>query len=58
MTEERIKHIFKYMEYGALSEAQENLIISFEKQFEERGSLSERQYEILEDIFKQAAEKW
>ena len=53
--EERIEHIFKYMEWDNLSEAQLDLIISFEKQFKENGSLSEKQIDILEDIFSKAA---
>lgn len=59
MTErnDRIKHCFKYMEYDCLSDAQMDLLVSFEDQFKRRGDLSERQYEILEDIFSRAAEK-
>jgi len=53
---ERIKHIFKFMEYDAITERQHALIISFEEQFERRGDLSERQMGILEDIFRRAAE--
>lgn len=48
---DRIEHIFKFMAYDNLSDAQHDLIISFEEQFKRRGSLSERQVEILEDIF-------
>lgn len=51
---DRIVHIFKFMAYDNLTDAQHDLIISFEKQFEHRGSLSERQVEILEDIFERA----
>jgi len=50
----RAEHIFKFMEYDNLSDAQHDLIISFEEQFKRRGSLSERQMEILEDIFERA----
>lgn len=52
---ERIEHIFKFMAYVNLTDAQHDLIESFEKQFNQRGSLSERQLEILEDIFERAA---
>lgn len=52
---ERIKHIFQFINLGALSKVQENLVISFEEQFLERNKLSERQIEILEDIFRKAA---
>ena len=53
--EERIKHILKYMEWDNLSESQHDLIISFEEQFERNGYLSDRQMEILEDIFSKVA---
>ena len=52
---ERIEHIFKFIESDNLSEAQVDLVISFEEQFQRRGRLSERQLEVLEDIFKQVA---
>jgi hypothetical protein len=45
------------MEYEVLTDAQHDLIISFESQFERAGKLSDRQYEILESIFEQAASK-
>ena len=51
---ERIEHVFKFMEYDNLSDAQHDLVESFEEQFQRRGSLSERQVEILEDIFEKA----
>ncbi len=52
---DRIKSIFLLMEYDELTDAQHDLVISFEDQFNRRGSLSERQAEILEDIFEKAA---
>jgi hypothetical protein len=55
---ERIKHILKYMEYDVITDDQHDLILSFEKQFNKNGFLSLRQYEILESIFKQAAENY
>lgn len=54
---ERIKHIFKYLEYDAVNDAQHDLIISYEEQFNRKGHLTDPQIEVLEDIFKQAAEK-
>jgi hypothetical protein len=45
------------MEYDVLTDAQHDLVISFEDQFKSKGSLSDRQIEILEDIFQRAAEK-
>jgi hypothetical protein len=44
------------MEWDMLSDAQHDLIVSFEDQFNHKGSLSDRQIEILEDIFRRAAE--
>jgi hypothetical protein len=41
------------MEYDHISEAQHDLVISFEDQWKEKGSLSVRQIEVLEDIFRQ-----
>jgi hypothetical protein len=54
---DRIEHIFKFMEYDELTDAQHSLVESFEEHFERRGSLSDRQVEILEDIFERAAER-
>ena len=54
---DRIEHIILFMEYDNLSDAQGNLIISFEDQWRKKGYLSQSQFEILESIFKQAAEK-
>ena len=54
--EDRIKHIFQYMEYDNLSDSQHNFIISLEEQFNEKGYLSQRQLDALEDIFRRAAE--
>jgi len=53
---DRAEHIFKFMEYDQLTDSQHDLILDFETQFERRGWLSDRQMDILEDIFKQAAE--
>lgn len=53
--EDRIEHIFKFMEWDQLSNGQLDLIASFEIQFKDRGWLNERQVEILEDVFEKAA---
>jgi|WetSurSiteA1Bulk_404760.scaffolds.fasta_scaffold14690_5 hypothetical protein len=37
---------------GTMSESELNLLISFEKQFKRTGTLSERQMEVLESIYK------
>jgi hypothetical protein len=55
--DERVKHILKFMEYDELTDAQHDLVVSFEEQFNRRGSLSEKQFDILEDIFDKAAAK-
>jgi hypothetical protein len=49
-----IKWQFKFLrESGdSLTESEMNLLISFEEQFKKRGSLSKRQMEILEEIYK------
>ena len=57
MNADKIEMMFRLMEYDELSEAQHNLIESFEEQFKNRGHLTARQGEILEDIFDQAAGK-
>ena len=54
---ERIKYLFKHLNYEAVTDAQHDLLCSFEKQFQRRGELSERQQEILKDIFKQAEDR-
>jgi len=56
---DRIEHVLQFlaMEYDQLTDAQHSLVESFEEQFERRGSLSDRQVEILEDIFERAAER-
>jgi hypothetical protein len=51
----RIDHIFKYMEWDYLTDAQHDLIISFQKQYNYKGYLSDDQFEILEDIFQKVA---
>ena len=55
MPDTRLDHIFRYLEYDNLTESQHDLIISFEEQYKAKGELSEKQEEILEDIFRKAA---
>lgn len=54
---DRAEMMFKLMEYDYITDAQHTMVASFEKQFEQRGDLSDRQFEILESIFNQAAER-
>jgi hypothetical protein len=43
------------MEYDYLTDDQHKLIVGFESQFERYGALSDRQCEVLKDIFDSAA---
>ena len=54
---DRIKCCFLLMEYDNLTDDQHALIVSFEEFYEKNGFLTEKQLQILESIFKQAAEK-
>lgn len=56
MDTDKIKMMFDLMEYDYLTDAQHDLVISFNEQFNKWGKLSERQFDILSDIFKRAAE--
>jgi hypothetical protein len=53
----RIEHIFKFMEWDVLTDAQHDLIVSFENHYRLKGRLTKSQMEILEDIFDKANEK-
>lgn len=54
---ERIDHIFQFMEYDNLTDDQLDLIIKYENYYKKNRYLTDRQMEVLESIFKQAAEK-
>jgi hypothetical protein len=56
-TDQRIEHIFKYLDYEKLTDGQERLVISFHDQYLAKGYLSQRQEEVLEDIFRRANEQ-
>jgi hypothetical protein len=56
--EDKISMMLNFMEWDYLSDSQHDLIIDFENQFKNRGSLSDKQYEILQSIFNQAAQKF
>ena len=56
MDNAEIEIMFELMEYDYLTEPQEDLIVSLEEQFNRNGYLSEKQQDILSDIFKRAAE--
>lgn len=57
MSKERIKHIFKFMEYDYLTDRQMSFVVSLEKYFKRNGYLKPAQLEALEDIFEKTAEK-
>lgn len=54
---ERIKSVFKLMEYDILTDKQLDLVVKYEDTFGRFGHLTDRQCEVLESIFKEAAEK-
>ena len=45
------------IDLDVLTEPQERLVISIAKQFERNGRVSDRQMEVLEDIYRQANER-
>lgn len=45
------------MEYDRLTDAQHGLVVSLEQQFERKGTLSDKQMELLESIFQYANER-
>lgn len=51
MSRDEIQRLFDELDYDNLTDRQHELVESFEEQFERRGTLSDRQVEILEDIF-------
>lgn len=53
--QQRLKHIFAYIEYDNLTDWEQDFVESVSDQFEENGSLPERQLEILEKIFRERA---
>jgi len=53
---DRIEHIFKFMEYSVITDDQCSLIVKYEEFYNKNSFLTDRQMEVLESIFKQAAE--
>lgn len=45
-----VQELLEDIDYDQITEAQHDLVISFEEQFEKFGGLTEKQIEILEDI--------
>jgi len=54
---DRVRHMLRYIERDNLTDSELNLVGSFQDQFEKNGTLSERQCEILEDIFRKGNER-
>jgi hypothetical protein len=54
MTRDQIRQCFDLMNYDVLTDAQHTLVISFEDQFNRDGKLSERQCEVLDEIFRRS----
>ena len=54
---DKIDMMFQLMEWDYLTDSQHNLMSDFEKQYKRKSTLSDRQFEILENIFEQAAQK-
>lgn len=50
----RLEKIFKILSLCSLSYKQEELVLSFQDQFNKNGTLSQRQTFILEDIYERA----
>lgn len=50
-----LKEVFKTLNLCSLSYKQEELVQSFEEQFEKNGRLSEKQVVILLDIYEKAS---
>ena len=57
MSSDKIEMMFQLMEYDYLTDEQHKLIVSFESQYNNRGLLSDRQFEILRDLFEKASSK-
>ena len=53
-TAENIKTLIKLMEWNRLTDRELNLMESFQKQFDGTNRLSDRQFEILNEIFDRA----
>ena len=56
MDKDKIKMMFRLMEYDYLTDGQHRLIIKFEDRLDRRGYLTEPECDTIEDIFNRAAE--
>lgn len=55
--DQRLEHIFKYIDMEKLTDGEERYVLSFEEQYERKGYLSQTQEGILEDIFRRSNER-
>ena len=53
MTKDRLKWIISGLDFDKLTDWEEKRVEEWEKQFKEKGYLTDRQEEILERIFKE-----
>ena len=53
-TDQRLEHIFKYMNYDVLTDWEQRFVEDMEKRFRKGFDLSTKQDEILERIFREA----
>lgn len=54
---DRVDHVFRYMEYGALTDWEQGFVESVEAYYNDIGFVTVRQMKTLERIFSDAAER-
>lgn len=52
----RFKHIMGYLDFDLLTDWEQEFVESVERQFKARGGLSEKQWNVLEKIFRKQNE--
>lgn len=57
MTKDRLKWIISGLDFKNLSEWEEKFIESVEEQFKRKGSMTDRQEEILEKIYREKGQR-
>ena len=53
----RIEHIFKFIEYEKLNDWEDRFVASVSDQFDKRGTLTDNQYDKLEEVFERSTER-
>jgi len=56
MDESRFNHIMGYLDFNLLTDWEQEFVESIERQFNARGGLSEKQWDVLEKIFRKQNE--